>query len=85
VVADRSTRSLEGIESVATQSSSGQASIAKLIVGLCTIVLGLFIALAAVVNLPDSWFGVALGIVLVGVGSSLVYLSSRGVRASEPR
>jgi hypothetical protein len=77
--------SLEGIGIMATDSPSSLAGIAMLIVGVCAIGLGLFMVLPVAVNLPDSWFGAVLTIVLLGGGVALVYVSGRNLRASETK
>jgi hypothetical protein len=74
--AGRSTRSLEGIEAVPNNGRHLPSSAPAVLLGAAgfvCVLMGLFIALPVLVNLPDSWFGAVLAVATLGVGGALLY------------
>jgi hypothetical protein len=85
IVPGRSTRSLEGIEAVASDAPSKIVGLGLLVLGISIIGLGLFMFLPVAVNLPESWFGAVLALALLGIGGALVYAAGRNFRKAESK
>jgi hypothetical protein len=78
-VAGRSTRSLEGIETVPNHQRRrlmlAFGSVVMFALGLCLVGLALFMLLPVAVNFPESWLGAVEMLLSLGVGVALIYAS----------
>ena len=54
-----------------------------IILGVVAILLALWMALPVVVNLPDSWFGALLIVLLLAGGGAMVALGIRALRKAK--
>ncbi len=53
-------------------------AILLLLVGIAFVALGLFMVIPVAVNLPDSWFGALLAILVTAIGVGLIWRGSKG-------
>jgi len=54
-----------------------------LLVGIGLVLLGLFMVIPVAVNLPDSWFGAVLAILIIAIGSGLIWRGTSGRKSHE--